>query len=515
MPQEIELKLAIDPRDVQTLRKSSILRELALKRTSRLSLVSVYYDTPSHSLARRGIMLRVRKMGSGRVQCVKMNAVAANSFQRTEIESPIRGNTPDLMQIPDLDVRRMVQKRCARRGLARVFATNVERETWILQLGRTQIECAIDRGVIAYERKKAPISEVELELKSGQPARIYELAHRLNAVVPLWIETKSKAARGYDLVEHAKLAAPKCGPIVVNTPMSVRECLAAIARPSVAHVLASANFACKSSDPEGIHQLRVAIRRMRAAFSILHGAMPESYRPRLAVKLQAFARKLGATRDWDVLVEETIASMPTRLRKQRPTANLIRIAQAKRAEGDRSAHASLRDPQYTEVLLQLASWADSQFVSDGSLPQEGKWKPDVLAGPAPGFAAQVMQTFHDKARKLGRRAHELDPPQIHRLRIRIKKLRYATDFFRGLWPNSRTAHYLAALKGLQEALGEFHDTIVADELIAHFTATEGADVKLSTGPVNRWLSKRQRGLRKQVIESWREFANQKPFWDGA
>jgi inorganic triphosphatase YgiF len=155
MSREIELKLAIDPRDVQTLRASSILRELALKRTPRRSLVSVYYDTPSRSLARRGIMLRVRKMGSERVQCVKMNAATMSSFQRTEIESPIRGDNPDLMQAPDLDVRRTVQKHCAGRGLARVFTTNVERETWILQLGRTQIECAIDRGVIACERKKA------------------------------------------------------------------------------------------------------------------------------------------------------------------------------------------------------------------------------------------------------------------------------------------------------------------------------------------------------------------------
>ena len=254
---------------------------------------------------------------------------------------------------------------------------------------------------------------------------------------------------------------------------------------------------------------------MRAAFSIFHGAMPESYRPRLAVKLQTFARKLGAARDWDVLVEETIASMPTRLRKQRPTANLIRIAQTRRAEGHSSAHASLRDPQYTEVLLQLASWADSQFVSDRSLPQEGKWKPDVLADPAQGFAAQVMQTFHNKARKLGRRVREVDPPEIHRLRIRIKKLRYATDFFGGLWPSPRTARYLAALKGLQGALGEFHDTIVADELIAQFTANEGADIKLSAAPVKRWLAKYQRGHRKKVIESWRKFASQKPFWDGA
>ena len=120
-----------------------------------------------------------------------------------------------------------------------------------------------------------------------------------------------------------------------------------------------------------------------------------------------------------------------------------------------------------------------------------------------------MQIFHDKARKLGSKVRELDPQEIHRLRIRIKKLRYATDFFGGLWPNRRTERYLAALKGLQEALGEFHDTTVADELIAHFTVTEGADVKPSTAPINRWLTKYQRDLRKKVIEQ------QKPFWDGA
>ena len=287
MPQEIELKLAIDPRDVPTLRESSILRELSQKHTPRRSLLSVYYDTPSFSLARIGIMLRVRKVGHERVQCVKLHAGATRIFQRTELENPIRGNKPDLTQIADPDVRRLIQKR-AGRDLARVFATNVERETWLLRLGRSQIECAIDRGVIASERKRVPISEVELELKSGQPARLYQLAHRLNAIVPLRIETKSKQARGYDLVEHAKFTAPTAARILVNPAMSVRECFAAIAQPCVAYVLASANFAHTSNDPEGIHRLRVAIRRMRAVLSIFHRAMRKSYRPRLAVELRTF-----------------------------------------------------------------------------------------------------------------------------------------------------------------------------------------------------------------------------------
>jgi inorganic triphosphatase YgiF len=120
MSQEIELK-PIDPHDVQTLRKNSILRELKSKHTPRRCLVSVYYDTLGHSLARRGITLRVRKIGSERLQCVKMNSVATSSFQLTEIENQIHGDRPILAQIAYPNVRRMIQKYCARHELVRVL----------------------------------------------------------------------------------------------------------------------------------------------------------------------------------------------------------------------------------------------------------------------------------------------------------------------------------------------------------------------------------------------------------
>jgi CHAD domain-containing protein len=136
-------------------------------------------------------------------------------------------------------------------------------------------------------------------------------------------------------------------------------------------VLASASFVCNSSDPEGIHQLRVAIRRMRAAFSIFHGAMPESYRPRLAVKLQTFARKLGAARDWDVLVRRDDCEHADQTTKAAVHAKLIRVAQAKRAEGDRSAHASLRESQCTGDLLQLAFWTSANSAPMGRCHRKG------------------------------------------------------------------------------------------------------------------------------------------------
>ena len=258
----------------------------------------------------------------------------------------------------------------------------------------------------------------------------------------------------------------------IDPAMSVGDSFAAIAQPCVAHVLASADYAYKSDDPEGIHELRVSIRRMRAAFAVFRGAMPENYRFRIGDELRVLQRKLGMAREWDVLVEETIAGMPKRLRKQRSSEELVQIAQTKRVEGCKSAHTALRNPHHTEVLLRLASWLDSQFGLGTPPTRERKWKRNVLAGPAPRFASETMRNHHNKVRKLGKEIRKLDRVELHRLRIRIKKLRYATEFFGSIWPGRRTKRYLSALKDLQQVLGTLHDATVAEMLVAHLKTEE-------------------------------------------
>ncbi len=124
------------------------------------------------------------------------------------------------------------------------------------------------------------------------------------------------------------------------------------------------------------------------------------------------------------------------------------------------------------------------------------------------IAAEVMQTYHEKARKLGRNVDEL-VPALHKLRIRLKRLDFAAEFFGGLWPNQ----HLTTLRHVEDALGVFHHTAVADGIVARFMAIVGADAKLSAGPVSRWLTNYLRHRRREAIETWRKFANQKPFWD--
>jgi CHAD domain-containing protein len=124
-----------------------------------------------------------------------------------------------------------------------------------------------------------------------------------------------------------------------------------------------------------------------------------------------------------------------------------------------------------------------------------------------------MRAYHDKVRKLGKEIRKLDIVGLHRLRIRIKKLRYATEFFGSIWPSRRTKRYLSALKDLQQVLGALHDTTVAEKLVGHLKAAGGADAKFATAPVNHWLINCQRRGRKEAIELWGRFAKQKLFWE--
>jgi triphosphatase len=123
----------------------------------------------------------------------------------------------------------------------------------------------------------------------------------------------------------------------------------------------------------------------------------------------------------------------------------------------------------------------------------------------------MLRAYHDKVRKLGRKIRKRDVAELHRLRIRIKKLRYATEFFGGIWPSRLTKRYLSALKDLQQVLGVLHDTTVAEQLVARLTMDKGSAARFATEPVNRWLIKDQQRAPKEVINLWGKFARQQPF----
>ena len=510
IPQEVELKLAIDPRDVPRLRKNLALDRVGSGKATHV--VSTYYDTPSLSLLHNAITLRLRTVGHHHVQSIKIDSDTGRyPARRAEVDNAIPNDRLNLQRVEDHAVRHLIEKCRKGKKLKPVFVTNVMRKIRLLERRQSHIECAIDRGFVAARGKKAKICELELELKSGEACRLLTLARRLNAKTPLRIEPASKAARGYALVNGAQLVVPKANAVHLDATMSAKDSLMAVMRSCLTHVIGSADYVFKSNDPEGIHQLRVAIRRTRAAFSIIRRHVAKGLDVRVARDLRSLQQKLGGAREWDVLVEETLKFAPNRLLSAPFSAHLGRIVKTKRAEGHKQAHAALQDHHCTDLLLRLAYWIDVELNSGQGRSQKRTQIADTLATPAAKFAAQVIQDCHRKARKLGKKIRTIDPTKLHRLRILIKKLRYATDFFGSLWPHRRTKKYLSALRDLQQALGTFHDTTVAVNLIASLAADGGADVKVGVERITDWLASEQRRKRKELIALWGKFTKRRLF----
>jgi CHAD domain-containing protein len=113
-------------------------------------------------------------------------------------------------------------------------------------------------------------------------------------------------------------------------------------------------------------------------------------------------------------------------------------------------------------------------------------------------------------RRLGKKLRRLDPQELHQLRIRIKKLRYAVEFFRDLWPGRRAGRYLSALKTLQQVLGRVNDASVAIGLVGQLGPSLGHDVEPALAALHEWAARCLE--RDRLAELWQRFAKLKVFW---
>jgi triphosphatase len=276
------------------------------------------------------------------------------------------------------------------------------------------------------------------------------------------------------------------------------------------YVIVCASYASNSENPEGIHQLRVAIRRTRAVLAIIRRQVDEHPNLRIANDLRSMQRKLGGAREWDVLVNETLKRAPKGLLTKPVSVRLQEIVEAKRAEGHEQAHGALGGRRCTNLLSRLTHWIDAEIGGSGkkrSTPSKGP-----LAVPAAEFAATVIEDYHGKTRKLGRKIRTLDSAELHSLRIRIKKLRYATEFFGSLWPGRRMQKYLSSLKDLQQALGTYHDTTTAMNLLTGLPVKKSDDITPAIERIDDWLSNELQKLHEEVVTLWGRFRKKKPFW---
>ncbi|HET8728265.1 MAG TPA: CYTH and CHAD domain-containing protein, partial [Alphaproteobacteria bacterium] len=411
---EIELKLSVDLEAIERLGKASAIARRARNRGTVRRLENAYFDTPDLQLHQRGLALRVRRAGANFVQTLKTAAAADSGFLvRGEWEVPVGSMTPDLDALPD-DARRHLSP-IPPDALEPLFASRVRRHRRLIDVvdatgRRSTVEVAFDQGSLEAGDSTASVSEVELELKAGMPDALYRLALELLEVAPLRLETESKSDRGYRLATGLAPAWRKPEAIVLPPDGAAETAFRIILRSCVGLWLDNQAAALDGRDPEGVHQMRVALRQFRSALSLFRHLIPADRQAWLKTESEWIADGLSAARDWDVFLTETLPPVEGGAPEDRSLRALRAAAGAAREAAYQDARGTIAAPRYTAFVLQLALWLDS-----------AGWRAEEPPGDVPSeriddLAERLLQQRHKAVLKAGRHFAQLTPEERHALR---------------------------------------------------------------------------------------------------
>ncbi len=305
---EVELKFDIDPAHVSRLLELPYFSEGA----ERKRQISVYFDTPKGKLRRNGWVFRIRQRDGRYVQTVKRSIEAAGLFDREEWEFEVDGPDPDQKAIEKTPLAELLKSRRIRQ-LIPICRCDIDRSSWTVTAGKAQVEISLDEGLIEAQNACESVHEIELELKSGELGDLLALARKIVSRVPAKIGVAAKSERGFALHEGKKPAPLKAAAVELDAEMAVAQGFAAVAASCIKHFRMNEPLVIAQRDPEALHQLRVAIRRMRSAVWLFRPALRDGKLDEFSDRLRRFTRELGAARNIDVILSTMALNDPARV----------------------------------------------------------------------------------------------------------------------------------------------------------------------------------------------------------
>lgn len=509
---EVELKLLIAREDLDRVLRSKAVKRCAQGRARTIALTSVYYDTPDLYLHSERLALRLRRIGTNSgerwLQALKGGAAStAGLTEREEYEWPVRGRSVDFTLLDATPYGPVFERRRVRETLRPLFTTRFTRTLRRLALAQgAQAELCADLGEIRAGNRRAPVCEVEIELKSdsAQPVALFGFAAELLQEVPFRLGAVSKAERGYALYRNAPPRPPKALAVALRPDMSPAEVLQTVARGCLAQIHANEEGFLAGRDPEFLHQLRVGFRRLRVAL-----AMPEESAWRAALEplreeMRWLFSVLGPVRNWDVFVTEML---PPLMRDLGTDSGLLALrSRCLRLQRRHLALAreAVGSPRYCALLLSLGMLLYGRPLAELS--------GTAVPVPALGFGHAVMARRDRTLRKRGEALASASPEERHRARIAAKKLRYCAEFFMALYPQKNVRRYVDALADLQDALGLLNDAVVGAAVVTELCSGGRAEPRV-IGIVQGWIAACEARALERLPRTWAGFEECRRFWD--
>jgi triphosphatase len=512
-PKEIEIKLQLPSANFAWLRRVPLLRRASGSKRSE-NQVSVYFDTKRLQLRDNGLTLRVRRTGNRYIQTIKSDD--GSPFERGEWETAVADSRPDLKRADTSALKPLGIKRL-RKQLRPVFETRVQRTSYPLTRKDCDIALTIDRGEIDAGNSTLPLCEAELELKRGNRARLFEFARTIARATSAELAVKSKSQRGYELLAGEDAAVAKGEAVELAPDMPASAAFRSIGLACLKQIVAN-KPAIVAGDSEGIHQMRVGLRRLRAAISLFSDIVAEAELRNIKRELKWLTAELGPAREFDVFLTRVVAPLENSHARLTGMRSLSHDLAERRDAAVARALTAIGSRRFRDLTLDVAAWLDigGRRQSRNELSrQRGEQPIETLA------RAQLTRRWK-KIRKRGRVLAKLDPRARHKLRIQAKKLRYAAEFYRTVFPGKkkerRRESFLSVLKDMQDCFGDLNDVIVHEKLT---TGIAKASIERSAKPSRRVFAAglltgheeaRFKPLLTAAEDAYREFEKLKPYW---
>ncbi len=377
--------------------------------------------------------------------------------------------------------------------------------TIVLQAYKVQLRRGPGRST-AYEA-------LTLQAATDDGAALDALAADLARDLPLhWTGAAPlvQAAAALDLIEPPPLRATA---LDFDPPddASAAAVFAAIGRHCLAQFDANLLPVLRDRDVEGVHQMRVALRRLRSAIGLFSGMLDESALDPLLDDLRWLGAPLGRKRDLDVFLAETLAPLRRLPDPPKRLQHLATVLEDRRISAQEALESALNAPRLAALRLALNRFLAAVENGDSSVLAD----PALAVAPAADFAVEILRRRRRKVKALGSRHAELDVPELHDLRIRAKKLRYAAEFFRPLFGHRKgekksARRFIAAVAHLQDCLGMLNDADVGARLVRDLLPPPDQDP--AAAAIAAWFAGRQQLQLAQLGEAWDSFAALRPFW---
>jgi len=454
MEKEIELKLRVAPDDISVLRHHPNFTS-AFENQDHSTLNSVYFDSDDRSLREHGLTLRVRQNGTQHIQTIKSVNQGSDWLERSEWEQPIQGDQPDLNSLTDVALRPILTENI-RNALKPVFETRIERTTYNRCGNGANIVIAVDEGQIVANGSSCPVSEIELELKQGAAAELFQVARAINDLVPAQLDVKSKSERGYDLLDKRSIAVEKAYNPTISAGMTAGQAFTTIGRACLRHLVAN-TAATIDRDVEALHQMRVALRRLRASISLFSDFLDDDRVDSVKNELRWLAQEFGPARNLDTHIFEVLKPLRQRHPKELGLASIGRMFARQRLKCYRRVHQAVQSARFRKLVLETAEWIEvGPWTRSEEALKQGRRQMRIEL-----YAAEQLSRRFSKIKRRGAKIPNLDHQKLHRLRIQVKKARYAAEFFSSIYNGKkltkRQKKVFSSLAQLQNSLGGIND----------------------------------------------------------